>query len=49
MHNHVATAPHSPGKFRVLGILSNVDKFYKKFKVKKEDAMYIAPEKHVKI
>ena len=49
MRNRVATDPHSPGEFRVLGILSNFDKFYETFDVKKGDAMYIAPEKRVKI
>jgi len=49
MRNRVATDPHSPAEFRVLGVLSNVDKFYETFNVKKGDAMYITPEKRVKI
>jgi len=49
MRNRVATDPHSPGEFRALGALSNMDEFYKAFDVKKGDAMYIGPEKRVKI
>ncbi len=49
LRNLIATDPHSPGNFRALGILSNMPEFYKAFDVKPEDAMYIAPEKRVKI
>ncbi len=49
MRNRVATDPHSPGEFRALGSLSNMNEFYQAFDVKKGDAMYIAPEKRVKI
>jgi len=49
MRNRVATDPHSPGEFRALGSLSNMDEFYDAFNVKEGDAMYIAPEKRVKI
>ena len=49
LRNRVATDPHSPGEFRALGSLSNVDEFYQAFDVKKGDAMYIVPEKRVKI
>lgn len=49
MRNRVATDPHSPGEFRALGSLSNMNEFYEAFDVKKGDAMYIAPEKRVTI
>ncbi len=49
MRNRVATDPHSPGEFRALGSLSNMNEFYQAFNVKEGDAMYIAPEKRVKI
>ncbi len=49
MRNRVATDPHSPGEFRALGSLSNMDEFYEAFDVKKGDAMYLPPEERVKI
>lgn len=49
LRNRVATDPHSPGEFRALGSLSNMPEFYTAFDVKEGDAMYIAPEKRVKI
>lgn len=49
MRNRVATDPHSPAQFRSLGALSNMPEFYTTFDVKPTDAMYIAPEKRVKI
>lgn len=49
LRNRVATDPHSPGEYRALGSLSNVPEFYTAFQVNEGDAMYIAPEKRVKI
>lgn len=49
MRNRVATDPHSPAKFRSLGALSNMPQFYMTFDVKEGDAMFISPEKRVKI
>ncbi|MEY8216065.1 MAG: M13 family metallopeptidase, partial [Colwellia sp.] len=49
MRNRIATDPHSPGEFRALGSLSNMNEFYQAFDVKAGDAMYIAPENRVKI
>lgn len=41
--------PHSPGEYRVNGIVGNVDFFYQAFDVKKGDGMYLKPEDRVKI
>lgn len=49
MRERVATDPHSPGHFRALGSLSNMNEFYEAYGIKEGDKMYIAPEKRVKI
>ena len=41
--------PHSPPKYRVNGIVRNVDAWYKAFDVKEGDALYIAPDQRVTI
>ncbi len=43
------TDPHSPGRFRTLVPLSNVQEFYDAFGVKPGDAMYRAPQDRVEI
>ena len=43
------TDPHSPGKYRVIGPLSNLPTFYKAFGVKKGDGMYRDEDVRVKI
>ncbi|HEX8301267.1 M13 family metallopeptidase [Sphingomonas sp.] len=43
------TDPHSPAKFRVNGIVRNVDAWYKAFNIQPSDALYLAPEKRVRI
>ena len=41
--------PHSPARYRVIGVLRNVPEFYTAFDVKEGDGMYLQPEQRVKI
>jgi putative endopeptidase len=41
--------PHSPGHFRVIGPLRNVDAWYDAFGIKPTDPMYLAPDQRVRL
>ena len=45
----IVSDPHSPPHYRVVGVLRNVDDWYKAFDIKPTDAMYLAPESRVRI
>jgi putative endopeptidase len=45
----VASNPHSPSRFRVIGPLRNLDAWYDAFKVGPGSKFYIPPEKRVRI
>jgi len=45
----IDTNPHSPPSSRIIGSLSKLPTFHDAFKVKPGDAMYLPPEKQVKI
>ena len=49
LRSQVANDPHSPGKFRINGVVRNVPEFYEAFNVKPTDKLYLAPDKRVKI
>jgi putative endopeptidase len=49
MRSQVTTDPHSPGRFRVLGPLRNVDAWYQAFGITPDSSMYIPPEKRARI
>jgi putative endopeptidase len=43
------TDPHSPGPFRINGIVRNFDEWYKAFDIKPGDKLYLEPEKRIRI
>lgn len=49
LRQQVMTDPHAPGRYRVLGPLSNMPQFYQAFGVKKGDKMYRDDAERVKI
>ncbi|MBD3833384.1 M13 family metallopeptidase [Brevundimonas bullata] len=49
LKNQIATDPHSPAEFRVIGPVRNVDAWYEAFDVKPGDKYYLAPEDRVRI
>lgn len=49
LRRQVVQGPHSPGKYRVLGVLSNMPEFYEAYDVEETDDMYRGEEVRVKI
>lgn len=49
MRTQVKNGPHSPGMYRANGIVRNFDAWYQAFNVQPGDALYLPPEKRVKI
>ena len=45
----VLSDPHSPSKFRVNGVVRNIDAWYAAFDVKPQDQMYLPPAERVRI
>jgi putative endopeptidase len=45
----VASNPHAPDRFRVIGAVRNLDAWYKAFNVGPESKFYIPPEKRVRL
>jgi putative endopeptidase len=49
LRNQVLSDPHSPARYRVNGVVPNVDDWYTAFSIPADAKMFIAPEKRVKI
>jgi len=49
VRNQVMTNPHSPGEYRVNGVVRNVDAWYTAFGVKPGDKLYLPPDQRVHI
>ncbi|NHZ85138.1 MAG: peptidase M13 [Planctomycetia bacterium] len=49
LRNQVLTNPHSPGEYRVIGVMNNMPEFYKAFDVKEGDGHYLPESERVKI
>jgi putative endopeptidase len=49
LRTQIKTDPHSPGNVRATQPLKNIDAFYEAFDIKEGDAMYLEPEKRVRI
>jgi predicted metalloendopeptidase len=49
LRQQIMTDTHSPGEYRVNGVLRNIPEFYRAFNVQPGDKMYLAPERRVKI
>jgi endothelin-converting enzyme len=49
MRRRILTDPHSPSRYRVIGIVSNMPEFYAAFDVSEKDKLYRSEQERVKI
>lgn len=49
LRSQVTSNPHSPGKFRVNGVVRNVDAWYPAFNVQPAEKLYLPPDERVHI
>ena len=49
LRQQLQTDPHSPGQYRINGIVRNFDEWYKAFDVKPGDKLYLPPEQRLRI
>jgi putative endopeptidase len=49
LRNGLLTNPHSPGEYRVNGVVRNMDAWYEAFDITPEHELFLAPEKRISI
>ena len=49
LKNQIARGPHSPARYRVNGVVRNMDAWYNAFGIEEGDDLYLAPEDRVQI
>jgi predicted metalloendopeptidase len=49
LRRQLASEPHSPGPYRVFGVVRNIDAFHEAFEVEEGDGMWLAPEERIAI
>lgn len=49
LRSQIMTDPHSPGMYRAVVPLQNIDAFFEAFDIQQGDAMYVSPEDRVQI
>ncbi|NNE42028.1 MAG: M13 family metallopeptidase [Marinicaulis sp.] len=49
LKNQIARGPHSPARYRVNGVVRNMDVWYDAFNISEDDELYLAPEDRVQI
>jgi putative endopeptidase len=49
LRSQVTSDPHSPGQFRINGVVRNIDRWYSAFDVRPGQKLYLAPDERVRI
>lgn len=49
LRQRLVTDPHSPERYRVNGVVRNMDAWYRAFDIKPDDALYLPPDQRVHI
>lgn len=49
LRERLLSDPHSPAKYRVNGVVRNIDEWYKAFNVQPGDALYLPPDQRVHV